>query len=212
MRNIVTGIMVVVVIGLAAFGFYMVTQKMKDMKGGFSNKKSDRNASKEAYLEKAENLLGDLEQASAIAQSQCALLEEVWTNVTSKKSSADTDRYTKDENGEFFTDYAEALDRLRNDEEFDARQKQLAEAEAALMEKFNNIDDVPVECKVMHTSLKECCTALSDLTAYTAGGRDSSVYMYHSEWTGAKSKFDASVSVFRFAADNMRKVMDFGNR
>lgn len=211
MRKVVIGAMAVLVLGLSALAFYMITQKMDGMKNGFSKGKDDRNEVKEAYLKKVDSLLDELGGAASLAETQCALVEDVWTNVTSKKSSAETDRFTKDENGQFLEDYTEALKRLMNDEFFAARQARLAEDEAAAMKKYNEMTDAPAECQVLHTSLKECCTALSDLTAFT-NGSDSSLLFYHSEWTNAKNKFDAAVSIVKFAENNIRSVMNLGNK
>lgn len=211
MKNVLVGALVVIMIGIGAFTFYRVMQRQKDMKAKFRKEQDDRNAEKEAYLKLVDALMADFEPASEVAVQQCEMIEAVWKNVINKKSDPATDPFTKDENGQFCDNYADALAKLKEDPEFSARQLLLEAKEDLLKQKYDAITECPSECRVIHTSLLECCTSFSEFAAYATTNPTGSALIYRSSWSGAKNKFDAAVSMTKFSAENVRKMISFSD-
>ncbi|MBO4696395.1 MAG: hypothetical protein J5643_03805 [Lachnospiraceae bacterium] len=212
MRNVLVGALVVVMIGIGAFAFVTIWQKQKDMKSKMFKEQDERNQAKETYLNQVDALMSEFEPASEVAVKQCETIETVWKNVINKKNDPATDPFTKDENGQFYENYADALAKLQEDPEFAARQKLLEAKEALLKQKYEAITECPADCSVIHTSLLECCTSFSEFAAYATTNPSGSALLYHSNWSGAKSKFDAAVSMSRFSAENVRKMISFSEK
>lgn len=79
--------------------------------------------------------------AAADCEDACNMIVQVWQNSILHEDDEDTDKYTKDSNGEFYEDFNDSLGCLFYDEEFSSTMTDIVDRDDEvdeLMKKLNN--------------------------------------------------------------------------
>ncbi|WP_026661431.1 zinc ribbon domain-containing protein [Butyrivibrio proteoclasticus] len=129
LKKIVLGIIAVLVIIAAVYGGV-----------AYRNRVNLENEKKEYATNYTEcvYLMGDV---ASDCENACNMIGQVWQNSIWNEDDEDTDKYTKDSNGQFYDDFNDALGSLFEDEEFSSTMKDIVDRDDkvdGLMKKLKN--------------------------------------------------------------------------
>ncbi len=79
----------------------------------------------------------------------------VWYNSIYKEESEETDKYTKDENGEFYDDFNDALNQIYADEDCYQKMKAIGDNQVEVQDLMKKLINPPEECKESYEAIKE---------------------------------------------------------
>jgi len=139
-------IIVVLVVALLGGGIFFLINQSK----------------KTAYQENYNQAVGKLVGNAVNTETFLNTLNKVWTNSIYKTSSDETDKYTKDENGNFYEDFNDAISKLYADNEVLTVLKEMETTHLEIEELIRELNNVPSGFENAHTALMELYTSYSD--------------------------------------------------
>ena len=123
----------IICLGLSASNI-KITKQANDYKNAYDTLVEEQNEAKRSaaeYQAKYNRLVSDILDNSVEIENQGNLIVQVWNNAIYNKDDATTDKFTK-VNGQFVSDFNDALNNLFNDQEF-------ADSISEITEKNNQI-------------------------------------------------------------------------
>lgn len=197
MRKVISVFLMILVLGMGAFMFYRINQKMESTKEKLFEGTDNASDERKAYEASAKKVLDDYVAAEVKLDALSAKIYNVWSNTVSKKSNPETDRYTKDAKGEFYPDAKTALEQLAKDSEFLAAQKEMRELCDELSAQVESLK-APKFSNVTEAQLKNCANTFTEY-ANTVMNTTGSLTYYSSSCHLAKANFDAACSMMRMS-------------
>ena len=81
--------------------------------------------------------------------------QHVWVDSIYKEDNEETNKYTKDENGNFYEDFNDALSQIWTEEENYRKYKAVEDYQSEVQTLMKNLTNPPEECKEAYEALKE---------------------------------------------------------
>ena len=103
-----------------------------------------------SYMIRMEDCSYKMLEGAAKAEDACNKIVAVWNNCIWTKEDSETDRYTKDENGYFYSDFNDALKNLANDEDFDKLRNDIRDNLEEVQYDMKDLQKPPKGCEQMY--------------------------------------------------------------
>ena len=151
------------------------------------------------YKEKLESTYDSMTYGAEIAEQYATLESKVWYNSINNKSSTETDKYTKDEDGYYYSDFNDALSEFYNGEMLNYS---LIETSVSAMQRnMSELKDCPSKFEDEYEALKELYIAYSELTDLVVGYSSYSYNTFSDALEEAKSNYKSARSSTRLLLD-----------
>lgn len=134
---------IIVIISAAVIIFVFKYEKKKEQERIISDYQTEYNS-----------IVVDMLKSAATAEENAGLLISVWQNAIFNKQDSATDQYTM-ENGEFVSDFNEAIDRLYQDQDYAAKQEQLSTEMWNIKNRMKEMTNPPEGFEDAYGALKE---------------------------------------------------------
>ena len=82
------------------------------------------------------------------------LIHDVWFNTIFEESNSETDKFTKDNQGEFYEDFNDSIDNLYNDSDFISKISSIKENQEEVIENMKKLTNPPKEYEEAYTAVK----------------------------------------------------------
>ncbi|MCR5787935.1 MAG: zinc ribbon domain-containing protein [Bacilli bacterium] len=107
------------------------------------------------YKEKYEEIVDKIYSSGIEAEDCISLYRKVWYNTIWEEEDTETDKYTKDSNGEFYDDFNDSLHVLSSDSNFSKRISSLEIDSDIVQSLFDDLKNPPKEMKDAYDDLDE---------------------------------------------------------
>ena len=151
------------------------------------------------YKEKLNEAYDNICVSAEDAEEYCTLQGKVWYNCIHKNSSGETNKYTKDSYGVFYSDFNTALSKFYIGES--ATYQRIESDEAAISKLMSELKDYPSKYEDEYKAIKEMYKSYSTLTDLVLG--DTS-YSYNS----FKEALNNSISDFKSAKMDAKALFE----
>ena len=162
----VIAIIVVAIVTLAVAAFFIIRKINNDKDDGKkqSGKKAEQSTqtTEDSSADEIEEYKANYKEAfkkmcsgGAMAEDYCNLFKLVWHNSIYKKDDEETDKYTKDEDGNFYDDFNDALTRIWVEEDNYRLYKDIEESQSEVQTIMKSLVNPPEECKEAYDAIKE---------------------------------------------------------
>ena len=150
-----------------------------------------KNVRASAYKEKLESAYEEITYGADMAERYATLERKVWRNCIYEESSPETDKYTKDKNGLYYSDFNDALSEFYDGEEstFLAVYDSVSLVDAYMSE----LKDCPEKYKSEYLALGELYIAYLDLTDLVVGTSSYSWNTFNEALENAKSNYKSAL-------------------
>lgn len=145
-----------------------------------------------AYKNNLESVYNSMTYAASEAEQYCSLQSKVWRNCIHKNESSETDKYTQDSYGYFYSDFNDALKSF-----YDGESETLQLINSAVQMINNNmaaLKDCPSKYKDEYKAVKEMYVAFSNLADLAIGDSSYSLNTFTEALENAKSEFKTAKS------------------
>ncbi len=144
------------------------------------------------YEEKLESTYDSMTYGAQIAEKYATLESKVWYNCINKKSSSETDKYTKNDYGSYYSDFNDALTEFYIGEN---RNYDLVELSVSAMQRsMLELKECPSKYEDEYNALKELYVAYSELTDLVVGDSSYSYNTFSKALEEAKSNYKNALS------------------
>lgn len=147
------------------------------------------------YKDKLESTYSSMKIGAQVAEEYAALQSKVWYNSISELSSTETDKYTMDEYGWYYSDFNDALSAFYEGESsnYDVVSINVSTVELRMLE----LKDCPSKFEEEYKALKDLYVAYSELTDLVVGDSSYSYNSFSEALDEAKSNYKSALSSAR---------------
>lgn len=110
---------------------------------------------RENYKGKVENCAYTMLEGARDAENACNTIVAVWNNSIWRYEEKTTDKYTIDEDGYFYEDFNDALDKLFSDEDFIDDLRDIAENLQEVNSRMKELQSPPKGCEQLHDAFMD---------------------------------------------------------
>ena len=118
---------------------------------------------KKVYAENYEKIVNLMLSGASDAESACGLIHDVWTNTIYEEEDSETDKYTKDSNGNFYDDFNTSLTMLMISDSFTSDINDIKENQEQVQKLMKDMKNPPDEYKDAYDTLKDFYDAYTKL-------------------------------------------------
>lgn len=115
------------------------------------------------YAENMEEIIVDMLDGAAKAESAGSLFKDVWYNSIWEEHDKKTDKYTM-KNGKFFDDFNDALSNLQSDPSFIKKINKIENRQQEVIEKMQKLSNPPKKYEAAHQTLQDYYDAFISFT------------------------------------------------
>lgn len=151
------------------------------------------------YEEKLETAYDTITRGAETAEEYSTLQSKVWSNCIHERASVETDKYTKNKNGWFYSDFNDALTSFYEGESFNYSMVNLNVTSVNLQ--MAELKDCPKKFEDEYKALKELYVAYSDITDLVVGNTSHSCNSFTEALNSAVSKYKSALSSARLLLD-----------
>jgi len=144
------------------------------------------------YEEKLESAYDSMKSGAESAESYATLQSKVWRNCIYEQSSSETDEYTTDEYGDYYSDFNDALSEFFEGENLTYMTVSLNVSTVDTY--MSELKDCPKKFEDKYRSLKELYIAYSDLTDLVVGSSSYSYNTFSEALEEAKADYKRALS------------------
>ena len=147
------------------------------------------------YEDKMEKAYDTMVSSAADAEKYCSLQSKVWRNSIYEQSNTETDKYTKDENGRFYSDFNDALGSF-----YDGEGLLYLSVSLSISDVDNYMSELkkaPKKFEEEYAALKQLYVAYSDLADLVIGTSSYSLNSFNDALESAKSSYKSAESSAR---------------
>ncbi|MBQ6231318.1 MAG: hypothetical protein IJJ74_09430 [Eubacterium sp.] len=158
---------VAVVVAALAVAAYFIIKKLNDDKKDEKKQsdqkieqttKSTESAVEDAvtqYMKDYTHTYGEIMRAAEKTEDFGRFYQHVWVDSIYKEDNEETNKYTKDENGEFYEDFNDALGKIWSVEDNYLKYKDISDAQSEVQSLMKKLINPPEECKEAYNAIKE---------------------------------------------------------
>lgn len=144
------------------------------------------------YKKQLEEVYDDMIWGAEKAEYYCSLESKVWRNCIYEDSSSETDKYTKDEYGYFYSDFNDALASFYDGES--ATYSYVYLCVSGVDSSMAELKNCPEKLKDEYIAIKEMYVAFSELTDLVIGNSSYSYNTFTEALGSARSNFKSARS------------------
>lgn len=161
------------------------------------------NAQYKEFLENLESAYSYMSTSADIAEDYCTLESKVWRNSIYENSSSETDKYTQNEYGYFYSDFNDALRSFYKGEKLNSSSIELG---ASMVDVYMaSLKNSPPKCqdkyKEEYSAIKEMYIAFSELTDLVIGSSSYSLDTFNAAFDAARSHYKSAASAAKVLID-----------
>lgn len=139
-----------------------------------------------------ENAYSSMSYGAEQAESYCSLQSKVWRNCIMQDSSIETDKYTKNEYGSYYSDFNDALEKFYTGEYL--THSTVSSNVDTVNGYMSELKDCPEKFEDEYRALKEMYVAYSDLTDLVVGSSSYSLNTFSEALESAKADYKSALS------------------
>ncbi|MDD6478965.1 MAG: zinc ribbon domain-containing protein [Oscillospiraceae bacterium] len=155
--------------------------------------------SQNKYKEKLEAVYDDITYGAEKAESHASLQSKVWRNCIYEQSSSETDKYTKNEYGSYYSDFNDALASFYEGESLTYSLVSLNVS--SVDAQMSKLKDCPKKYEDEYKALKELYVSYSELADLVIGNSSYSWTTFSEALESAKSDYKSALSSARLLLD-----------